>query len=606
MRPVAHTAGVIVLFLVVIGMTVYQRVDPRDISRSSSSTSGGGAIGSAPPVDSASAGLGIVEVQQPHRAKGLPPVALPQQQLEQHQQKDSTSSARGPAVATSGLSPPLPMYQASNVAELAALHAEEERDCGLRPQPNTYVKNNAGEAGSVTHLYSYNDMEREGVVDKTWWDRTPGIYNDYGYKSPLYDNDTDLVNLPPGQYLHGCPSVPMGALLMDEIKSGYGLTNQLLSFAGLLALSVRTRRFAFIPSGRVPILFYLDLDKSVLPPGVLLTTHTDCKIRKRAVPFRSLIKSLFHRKGTNYQEVDRKQIAVRPHKAMHRLDAIIVMASTVPAYYVHEMYLRYPYEQENNNRTWVAPILCGLRFHVVVELAHQKVMRDVKEKYPDVAVRGYAAVHLRLETSDNKAILRGRALSTAKHLREFFLETVFPLARKQGVAAIFICSGPLSREHEAVLESLSTPQLPIVDKTDYLNNTQVGSQLSDVNTVQFHDWSGAYSPTSTRGAAVDLMILEGAKFALVTTFSSFSLSVYSKRCIGEAFGCRSVGNVFMYDIYLDGSFTKEILYPCGLEFGQYHRAPPALLHRPPKRLRVVTFRTNPDSPLFANKTRKLG
>lgn len=381
---------------------------------------------------------------------------------------------------------------------------------------------------------------------------------------------------------------------MEPIKYGYGLTNQLLSFCGLIALATRHNRVAIVPDGRIPLDNFIDLEGSVWPPGFRMTSGPGCKFRK-PIDFKPVLKKY----RWKVKEVDRKQVALRPHKVMFRYDTIFKHTGEAPAFSVHELFLRYPYEQEPNPRLWVANMICGLKFHSVVRLAHKKTIAGLKVKYKDVEKKGYLALHLRLETTDFKEILRGRSVSTTAQLREFLINTVIPLALEKKVAAIVVCSGPIGSNYEEVLDKLSSDRMPIVDKTDFLKNAQVGAQLSDVKLVP----SSVVSPTSTRGAAVDLMIMEDAKVVLATTWSSFSLSIYSKRCGSQALGCRSVGNVFLYDVYLDGTFTKPVEYPCGLEFGIYHRGPPALLRRPPKRLHVVTFRTYLKSPLYVNHSR---
>ncbi|CUI14591.1 membrane-associated protein, putative [Bodo saltans] len=520
--------------------------------------------------------------------------------------------------------------------------------------PRCATVGDTGHSQGFAHRHAY----RQVWNDEFEFDGSPGIYNDFGMPSPHLAISTDVAQQPLsslGDFLtHRV--VPTWcdpsdrALVMAPIKKGYGLTNQLLSLAGQFALAGRTERIIAVDASekkmRIPVHKLLNLSTSVLPAtlrGVVrYCNHTAPHVMHKRMAPHSL------------QVIDRKQVALRPHKVMAIFDsafAAVAAGQRPQLTYIHELYLRYPFEQERDVRYLPANLFCGFQFVSWIVKVGASVVRGVRtsRQLP------YAAWHLRLETSDGVAMRKGRAPTTAQHVREFLEGSLVPLLQRKrgGITKVLLCSGPLPN---AIVDAIRQCGLrfgiQFHQKEEFL---EPGYEFNDFGTSgAVKERSGDHwtTPTATDAAAVDAFAMEKADLVVVTTTSSLSALIYAKRCGGHgsttrirhtstfdnskkneskaalsekasfpsllvqpqpqqpqtprtnlvldarARGCSMNGAVYLYDTYLDGSFTELLHYPCGYQFHAYLPAPPALVPRPPPELDVFAFRFRPDSPLF--------
>lgn len=521
--------------------------------------------------------------------------------------------------------------------------------------PRCATVGDTGHSQGFAHRHAY----RQVWNDEFEFDGSPGIYNDFGMPSPHLAISTDVAQQPLsslGDFL-AHRVVPTWcdpsdrALVMAPIKKGYGLTNQLLSLAGQFALAGRTERIIAVDASekkmRIPIHKLLNLSTSVLPAtlrGVVrYCNHTAPHVMHKRMAPHSL------------QVIDRKQVALRPHKVMAIFDsafAAVAAGQRPQLTYIHELYLRYPFEQERDVRYLPANLFCGFQFVSWIVKVGASVVRGVRtsRQLP------YAAWHLRLETSDGVAMRKGRAPTTAQHVREFLEGSLVPLLQRKrgGITKVLLCSGPLPN---AIVDAIRQCGLrfgiQFHQKEEFL---EPGYEFNDFGTSgAVKERSGDHwtTPTATDAAAVDAFAMEKADLVVVTTTSSLSALIYAKRCGGHgsttrirhtstfdnskkneskaalssekasfpsllvqpqpqqpqtprtnlvldarARGCSMNGAVYLYDTYLDGSFTELLHYPCGYQFHAYLPAPPALVPRPPPELDVFAFRFRPDSPLF--------
>mmetsp|Transcript_30175 Transcript_30175/g.93115 ORF Transcript_30175/g.93115 Transcript_30175/m.93115 type:complete len:266 (-) Transcript_30175:155-952(-) len=206
----------------------------------------------------------------------------------------------------------------------------------------------------------------------------------------------------------------------------------------------------------------------------------------------------------------------------------------------------------------------------------------------------------------------GRSWSNATHVARFFEETVFPIAHQQKTRTLLLCSGKLDPEVDDYIAAITHVHgFQVLRKTDFFNDT-FGRVEHGVVASEYV--GRKLIPTSTHGASVDLLLLERAAAVVVTAFSSFSAAIYGRRCcekftdIGAASfnasntpfspfgGGPQSGNVFLYEVYQDGSITEAVEFPCGFQLGDYivGRSIP----RPPTELNVFNPNFNRSSPLF--------
>jgi hypothetical protein len=354
---------------------------------------------------------------------------------------------------------------------------------------------------------------------------------------------------------------------------------------------MRSDRAAFFnPAGtRVPLEQYVNLTASSFPEGLRLVQR--CPFRP--VDIRRSITRQF-------QNVDRKSTVLSPHVVMMYLDNAIRKTSNVPYIQTHEWYLRYPFEQEANLDASAQAFLCGVTFSNRIRNHSRVIINALRLRRTETHGSTFLALHLRLEASDSMSMTKGRAKPSSQDLFDF-LSRVEAFAVSRDVRKVYICSGRLAANYESVVTSFMHRTSVLWMNKSMLLGEDAAYRDSDIH---WQKVDGTFvTPTPTEGAAVDLSILEEAELAVVTTYSSFSAAVYAKRCGGN--GCRRVGEIYLYDMYLDGSFTNLLEYPCGYQFGVYLRFPPALVPPPPPSLRVLAYGYDKSSPIFTNRSKEI-
>lgn len=267
---------------------------------------------------------------------------------------------------------------------------------------------------------------------------------------------------------------------------------------------------------------------------------------------------------------------------------------------------------------------------------------------------GYVALHLRMEKSDAIAMRKQRRQSTPAQLEAFMRDTIVPLMKSQSsistkektkqrhpttttsssrvvLSDLVVCAGELDDWVWDALRRAASPfGIRVHNKLDVLQRVmpEFGG-FNDFNTTAPTEREGDQwiRPTLTDAAIVDALLLEHATVTIMTTTSSLTSLIYAKRCGGGAApqawspraydratnqrrthfkGCAMRGSVYLYDVYLDGTFTQVMRYPCGVQFGQYLVAPPVWVPRAPPKIQVWAMRYKHDSVLFTNRSRNEG
>jgi hypothetical protein len=434
-------------------------------------------------------------------------------------------------------------------------------------------------------------------------------------------------------------STGMQTLSSRRIGSGYGLTNKLLTSVGMMALAARTGRVLGLDNGhgRIPMSSLINLTSSVFPERLRFVKK--CKSMAAVDARHSIAGKTKH----GYKLIDRRMVARRPLVVMSQLENGFYRLRHLPSLVFHDMYQRYPYEQDMDLRSNAGTVFCGLQFAGWIErAAHTTVrrLRDLAWKSSGELSRKFAALHFRQELSDSIAMRRGRRQSTPAHALAFLEDVVAPLLQGRGIGVLVVCSGPLdSALWSAMRTKGQSLGLQVVSKSEMLGSSATFNDFG--SSAYDREGSVRIKVTSADGAAADVLVMEKADLVLLTTTSSLSSLVYAKRCggsvhlgasvtwnrtraslglandeVSERFpgrvfdnygsGCSLVGQVYLYDGYLDGSFTGAVEYPCGYQFGDYIVAPPALVPRPPAAVDVVTMRFKPDSVLYTNSSRNPG
>jgi hypothetical protein len=494
-----------------------------------------------------------------------------------------------------------------------------------------------------TLLYAHRNRNRMHWKDASEFDGTIGVYDDLGVASP-FEETLDVSQFRQVQEAQWCDATQK-VLVMAAVKKGYGLTNQLLSLCGQIALAGRTGRVVAIDAAekkmRIPLHKLLDVGRSFLPRNlrgvVWYCNYTAPVVMPKLIAPHSI------------QAVDRKQVALRPHKVMSLIDAGFDKVRSQPLVFMHEMYLRYPFEQERDWRYHPASLFCGFQFapwitrlgHQVVRGIRRKIsQRRLNSRLPLSTRMAFAAWHLRLEVSDALAMRKGRAATSAHHVRAFIEQSLLPLLQKRNIDHVLLCSGPLPANiRDVIMEVGKQFNVEFHRKEDFLSANTTFDDFGTAGRVRERTADGTQwtTPTATDAAAVDAIALEKADVVVLTTTSSLSALIYAKRCGGNRpivasqknnwsipfyfdvqrrphkpqyqarmtlvddarkRGCTMIGFVYLYDVYLDGSLTELLHYPCGYQFHSYLPAPPALVPRPPEELDVFAFRFLPNSPLF--------
>ncbi|CUG87080.1 Hypothetical protein, putative [Bodo saltans] len=454
----------------------------------------------------------------------------------------------------------------------------------------------------------------------------------------------------------------MRTLSSRRIGVGYGLTNKLISAVGMMALASRTGRVLGLDNGhgRIRMSSLINLTTSVFPTRLRFVKKC------RSMPAVDARHSIAGKGKHGYKLIDRRMVARRPRVVMTQLENGFYQLRHAPALVFHDMYQRYPYEQDMDLRSNAGTVFCGLQFAGWIErAAHMTIrrLRNLAWKSSGERTRRFAALHFRQELSDSIAMRRGRRQSTAAHALAFLEDAVAPLLKSRGIGVLVVCSGPLDSALWGAMRSKGqtlkkkmksrgigvlvvcsgpldsalwgamrskgqTLGVQVVSKSEMLGSAATFNDFG--SSAYDREGSVRIKVTSADGAAADVLVMERADLVLLTTTSSLSSLVYAKRCGGSAHlgasvtwnrtraslglandevserfpgrvfdnygsGCSLVGQVYLYDGYLDGSFTNAVEYPCGYQFGDYIVAPPALVPRPPAAVDVVTMRFKPDS-----------
>lgn len=511
-----------------------------------------------------------------------------------------------------------------------------------RPAPNTYrilVRPGSTSRQGRTALAYF----RGEPADRREFERHPAVYNDLGVP-PLRSPATNAPLPEKARWRYSAEnfeycnlSFPHRFLAISQTKGGYGLTNRLLSQFGTLALAARVGRYTILEKGRQLFGFtdLIDVNATHWSPRVRFVKK--CKI---VVPI-DIRKKLYNSKAKNgYQQIDRREVSIRPHRVLTLLDRGFLGMRNLPAVIFHEMYQRYPYEQDGDLGTNLGTMLCSSQFVPSITSSAHLVIRKARElafKKTNGENRKYAALHFRQEVSDSIGMRSGRKEPNAKQIKDFVSKVLVPELMLRRIKVLVVCSGTLpSFAWNALVSAGKSHNVTVVSKMLLLPKNVT---FNNFGTKAFStEGSVRIEVTPTDGAAADLLVMERADIAFLTTTSSFSCAVYAKRCGGSVYlassitwnltrsqlglpndaksesipgryfdvrgsGCSLVGNVMLYDCYADGTFTKLVELPCGYQFGQYILAPPAVVPRVPAELNVVSFRYRPQSPLFVEKWR---
>jgi hypothetical protein len=418
-------------------------------------------------------------------------------------------------------------------------------------------------------------------------------------------------------------------MFMEPMRPGYGLTNQLMTYAGLILFAFEDSRSVVFPPARTHFRDIISLARSRLRPMVPAVTSPCEEAAANALPgMRMKDKRFFFLR----KAMARGNIVNNPTQSTRKLYAFMRTVRQIPVVRVWDMYGRWPYGSAYARPWQTFPwFMCGIHFAERVERQTAIAYRELAElslkfhqrnlsaaeaaevRYPGTAtVATYVAVHLRMEPQDMSTM--GRSWSDEAQVAAFFNESVFPIARKHHTRTVLLCSGRLHPPVEHAIRSLaSTLNFVIVRKTDF--NVTVPAESS--MTSESHGL--VVRPTNSFGAIIDLLLMERAAAAVVTAFSSLTAAVYSRRCCTtftemgaanhsaadsafEPFGGGArEGGVYLYDVYQDGTLTAPVEYPCGYQLEDYVVG--RVIPQPPDRLRVFSANFNRSKPIYTEHAR---
>ena len=414
------------------------------------------------------------------------------------------------------------------------------------------------------------------------------------------------------------------AVTMELMPDNMGFTNQLLALAGLWAVAVRSRRVALtnslqdvglsvrttpnailstvkrnLPKYRANLVVtYLDLNASYLPAGLFLAdTKEGCNdvlpLRKYA-PTARLLRAF----GTMYTTNS-------PHEVLHRLDAFLQHSETCPVVALTNMFLKYPFEQDGNLDVQPSRILCGVRFSQGLHAAAAKVVSQLADLHGTANITSkkqigseegapFLGVHLRFEPLDSFALFRDNRNVTKRRFLSFFQHQVLLLAKKHGVSIVYVASNGLWRDWLTELKAAAADvgtvlvtkrDLLMVDPCIELQLVLLDVSLLGVNHQSFVGAEGIPSADGSAGVSsvchsiLDLLILEKAAAVVTAAYSSFSASIYARRCGGV--GCSNTRNTYLYNLRAYGGVSKLVHQPCGHWLSNFIRGPPALVFPQP-------------------------
>jgi hypothetical protein len=423
----------------------------------------------------------------------------------------------------------------------------------------------------------------------------------------------------------------------EPMRGGYGFTNQLLVYASLAHFALHTNRRIIFPDSRFPFQRLVSTSGSRFSPNVSVVTSV-CEAAAVELHF-PVLRMKDKRFDLVRKALSRARVAHEPNDAMRRYGAITTR--TEAHIRVWDMYGRWPYGADAMPAWMTFPwFLCSLRFSDRIEQLAERLylkfavaaaayhstyrpnvtmdgsvsrseLRQHDVQYTGNATHAkYIAVHLRMEPQDMHSM--GRSWSNPDQVGDFMVGTVFPLALRFGTRTVVICSGKLHDKVERRIQVFADHHgFQILRKTDF-GEAPFGRD----ERITSGEHSGfKLVPTSTEGAATDLLLIERAVAVVVTSFSSFTSGVYGRRCC-EAFtelgaanysaaespfasfgGGPQRGNIFLYEVYRDGSITEAAEYPCGHQLGDYIKGRTVPVAPAGKELFTMGF--NRSNPLFA-------
>ena len=399
----------------------------------------------------------------------------------------------------------------------------------------------------------------------------------------------------------------------EPMKDGYGLTNQLLAYVGLIAWAREdvfqgVRRRILMPPARTYFLDLIDVVKSRAQYWskasnttlASFVVHDPCELphirRLRIRRLKDSVSSQVRRR------LDRRFAFAAPTNSLR--DHLQVMSANVhrkaPLIAVWDMYQKWPFGA--STAFDFEDFLCGLKFCSRVEAAASDVARLIGKPF--------MGVHLRMEPQDMSTMRR--SVSDPRQVIHFFLDKIRPVAVKKKLSTVVVAAGRLNETLWATLKSTlrsQKPPLHLVRKEDFLSQKVVASlhdEGAEEGRQQLFEGRFVVTPTTALAAAVDLLLLSRASVAVVTAYSSLTAAVYAMRC------CRADGiqtdesndvkdneaGVFMYDVYRDGSLSRIQSLQCGFMIGEYLVSPRRLQNTARNNVTFFYPHFNPTSPLF--------
>jgi hypothetical protein len=418
-------------------------------------------------------------------------------------------------------------------------------------------------------------------------------------------------------------------LFMEPMRAGYGLTNQLLAYAGLVFYAIDDNRVVVFPYARTGFNSLVSLRKSQFRPFFSASTNRCENWFAELLPGVRLKDQKFYKLR---HSLSRIAIAANPDRARRKYKWFMSMTPSSRSVRLWDMYGRWPFSAPDapawQTFGW---FMCGIHFSDPAETQAAATYAGIAGRLSSAAAAAvppnrtgrtaapaknnkdddranYVAVHLRMEPQD--MVPMGRAKSSADQVSAFMHAHVFPLARRLGATGVLICSGPLPIAITgAIRHAAGEAKLVALWKDDF--NATLPSEPAES-----FQWHGTpIVPTNSFGAIIDLLLMERAVAVVATAYSSFTATVYSRRCcvklteLGAAThradesafepfgGGPRNGNVYLYDVYQDGTLTAPVEYPCGYQLGDYLVGP--TIPAPPPQLQVFNANFNGSSPLYA-------
>lgn len=299
------------------------------------------------------------------------------------------------------------------------------------------------------------------------------------------------------------PLLPTRFLSSKRITKRYGLSNVLMFLASLFAYGGIDNRAIYFPLD-API----DVEKDLL--DIARTTQCLAMVNVRLV---NRTVALTGRKqvsawrfgvdlGSRWKAGSTDQSAF---SLLSQLKGNMGRTAHVPAIAFGDFFMRFPFYTIRP-----ADLCFYIKRMVFSEWIRYKA-EQVLTRMHTKGVRRYLAVHVRLE-SDAVELNKGvfTKVSPAS-LQRFWRGAIRPLIAATGVDSVYICAGVLDYEYLDVLHA-ETP-VPLYFK----NNPRV-------------DRPDEQRTTSHQGAAVDLLVAEGAAAVVSMDRSTFVLSLLSRRC----------------------------------------------------------------------------